>query len=121
MSVVEVTARTDIAALTRHAAGHATGLVEVLPDEATPFFRMELLARGVDVPAGFAVAVVVSGAGALGGTRGDPVGVERGQTVVVPAAAGNWHVDGDVRLLVCRPGTSWPLRSTPGTNEEGAR
>jgi mannose-6-phosphate isomerase len=117
LSVVETAARTDIAALRRHAGAHAAGLVEVLPEAAVPFFRMELLTPGVEVPAGFAVAVVVSGAGAL--TAGDSarVEVERGQTLVVPAASGDWGVDGDARLLVCRPGTTWP----PNTeHQEGA-
>jgi mannose-6-phosphate isomerase len=108
LSVVETTARTDVTALTRHTGAHVAGLVDVLPDDAAPFFRMELLAPGVDVPAGFAVAVVLSGAGALTAVHGGPVDVERGQTLVVPADSGDWHVDGDARLLVCRPGTTWP-------------
>jgi mannose-6-phosphate isomerase len=67
-----------------------------------------LLASGPDLPAGFAVAVVLSGAGRLAASDSEPVDIERGQTLVVPAAAGDWHVDGDVRLLVCRAGTTWP-------------
>jgi mannose-6-phosphate isomerase len=49
-----------------------------------------------------------------------PVDLERGQTLVVPAACGDWQIDGDVRLLVCRPGTTWPPQcpSTP-TQQEG--
>ena len=108
LSVVETTARTDIAALTRRTGAHVAGLVEVLPEEAAPFFRMELLTPGVDVPSGFAVAVALSGAGALTSAHSEPVDVKRGQTLVVPAASGDWRVDGDVRLLVCRPGTTWP-------------
>ena len=46
-----------------------------------------------------------------------PIDVERGQTLVVPAASGGWAVDGHARLLVCRPGTTWP----PNTeHQEGA-
>ena len=80
--------------------------MEVLPEEAAPFFRMELLAPGGHVAAGFAVAVVLSGAGALTAVHSEPIDVERGQTLVVPAACGDWRIEGDVRLLVCRPGTS---------------
>jgi mannose-6-phosphate isomerase len=69
---------------------------------------MELLTPGVDVPAGFAIAVVLSGTGALTGSRSRALDVTRGQTLVVPAGSGDWHVDGDARLLVCRPGTTWP-------------
>jgi mannose-6-phosphate isomerase len=108
LSVVDTSALQDVAALTRHTAAHVAGLVEVLPEEAAPFFRMELLTSGVDVPAGFAIAVVLSGTGALTGSRSRALDVRRGQTLVVPAGSGDWHVDGDARLLVCRPGTTWP-------------
>jgi mannose-6-phosphate isomerase len=91
--------------------------VDVLPEDVAPFFRMDLLTRGVDVPAGFAVAVVLSGTGALTAAHSEPVDVRRGQTLVVPAACGNWHVDGDVRLLVCRPGTTWPPNIEGGTGQ----
>ena len=72
---------------------------------------MELLAAGADVPAGFAVVVAFAGSGSVLSTHGTPLGVDAGQTLVVPAGAGAWHVDGDVRLLVCRPGTTWPPRT----------
>jgi mannose-6-phosphate isomerase len=108
LSAVESAARTDVGALTRHTGADVSGLVQVLPEAAAPFFRMELLTPGVDVPAGFSVAVVLSGAGALAPRHGEPVEIRRGQTLVVPTASGAWRVDGDVRLLVCRPGTTWP-------------
>jgi mannose-6-phosphate isomerase len=114
LSVVDSTPRTDVAALTRHTGAHAAGLVEVLPEEAAPFFQMELLTAGFDVAARFAIAVVLSGAGALTAAHGEPVDVKGGQTLVVPAACGDWHVDGDARLIVCRPGTTWP----PPTKEQ---
>jgi mannose-6-phosphate isomerase len=117
LSVVETAARADVSNLTRHTAAHVGGLVEVLPAEAAPFFRMELLTSGVDVPAGFAVAVVLSGAGSLTAARGEPLDVAGGQTLVVPACSGDWHVGGDARLLVCRPGTTWPPQHTPNTTE----
>ncbi len=61
------------------------------------------------------MAVVLSGAGSVKATDGDPVAVTAGETLVVPAASGEWHVEGDVRLLVCRPGESWPPQRTPNT------
>jgi mannose-6-phosphate isomerase len=108
LSAVETAAVVDVSALTRHTAAHVAGLVEVLPEAAAPYFRMELLTAGVAVPAGFAVAVALSGAGTLTAADSRPLDITRGQTLVVPAASGDWHVDGDVRLLVCRPGTTWP-------------
>jgi mannose-6-phosphate isomerase len=109
LSVVDTTALADPDRLVRHVADD--GLAAVLPPEAAPFFRMESLTAGADVPAGFAVAVVVAGHGALTSDDGASFDVAVGQTLVVPAASGDWHVDGDARLLVCRPGTTWPPRT----------
>jgi mannose-6-phosphate isomerase len=113
LTAVDTAAVADVTQLTRHAA--ADGLAAVLPDEAAPFFRMDLLMPGVDVPAGFAVAVVLAGKGTLTAAHSDPLDVAGGQTLVVPAASGDWCVEGDVRLLVCRPGTTWPptMEGTP--------
>ena len=108
LSVVETSARPDVGALRRHTGAHVAGLVQVLPEEAAPFFRMELLTPEIDVPAGFAVAVVLSGTGVLTAMHSAAVDVNRGQTLVVPAASGDWHIDGNARLLVCRAGTTWP-------------
>lgn len=107
LSAVDTAAITDVTRLTRHAVDGG-GLVAVLPEEAAPYFRMELLAPGSAVAAGFAVAAVVAGTGTLRSHR-STLDVAAGQTVVIPAASGDWHIEGDVRLLVCRPGTTWPL------------
>jgi mannose-6-phosphate isomerase len=114
LSAVDTAALADVAQLTRHADGD--GLLAVLPGQAAPFFRMEMLTKGAEVPAGFAVAVALSGTGRLvAGGASDVLAVTGGQTLVVPAGAGDWHVDGDLRLLVCRPGTTWPP-TTKGTS-----
>lgn len=117
LSVVDTAAVADIATLTRHTPAAAVGLVAVLPDGAASYFRMEMLSPGADVAAGFAVAVVLSGAGTLAPAHSRPLDVARGQTLVVPASCGDWHIDGDVRLLVCRPGTSWPPQIAPLTGK----
>ena len=117
LSAVDTAAVDDITQLRRHTRPDAEGMVAVLPDEAAPFFRMELVSPRAHVPAGFAVAVVLSGAGALTAADGESINVKGGQTLVVPASCGDWHVDGDVRLLVCRPGTTWPPQLTPNTTE----
>lgn len=108
LSVVDTAALADPGQLIRHAPPVPAELVAVLPADADPFFRMELLTAGTEVPAGFAVAVALSGSGAVNATNGAPLDVTAGQTLVVPAAAGSWQVDGAVVLLVCRPGTTWP-------------
>ncbi len=108
LSAVDNAAIADVTQLVRHAGVDGDGLLAVLPEEAAPFFRMELLTQDAEVPAGFAVAVALSGAGQLAPSDGDPIDVKGGQTLVVPAGCGDWHVEGDIRLLVCRPGTTWP-------------
>jgi mannose-6-phosphate isomerase len=110
LSVVDTAALADPGRLICHASA-ASALVAVLPADADPYFRMELLTAGADVPAGFAVAVVLAGSGVLTSAHGAPLDVAAGQTLVIPAAGGGWRVDGDARLLVCRPGTSWPPKS----------
>ena len=89
---------TDVSALTRHTGSHVAGLVPVLAPQAEPFFKMELLTPGTDVPAGFAVAVVLSGAGELTSTHAEPVDLEKGQTL--------------------RPGTTWPPQRVPSTTKQ---
>jgi mannose-6-phosphate isomerase len=84
---------TNVAALTRHTGAHVAGLVEVLPEDAASFFRMELLTPGA---ARFAVAAVLSGAGALTAVHSEPVDVERG-----------------------RPGTTWPPHRPTATEQGG--
>ena len=50
------------------------------------------------LPAGFAVAIVVAGAGTLAG-----LDVTRGDALLVPHAAGPVHADGDLVAIVSRP------------------
>jgi len=52
---------------------------------------------------GFAIVVVTEGAGALLAEGGEPLPVRRGDTVLVPWAAGHCHLEGDVEAIACRP------------------
>lgn len=103
----------DIAALVVHTPPSGTSAVaqRLLPPAADGFFRLDLLApiTGTTprLPAGFAVAIVMDGAGILTGA-GDPMVVRRGQVLAIPAAFGDWQVAGEVRLIACRPGAGWP-------------
>lgn len=114
LSVVDVDALADPGRLLCHAQAAPAMAVSVLPADADPYFRAELLTAGADGPAGFAVAVVVAGSGVLTPSNGVPLDVSAGDTLVVPAACGVWSVDGDARLLVCRAGTSWPPHRPEG-------
>jgi mannose-6-phosphate isomerase len=115
LSVVDTAALADPATLTRHTRAVAARLVPVLPPAAAPYFRMELLSAGAAVPAGFAVAVALAGSGAITPARGPRLDVTAGQTLVIPAACGDWGVDAGLELLVCRPGTTWPPHRPHGT------
>ncbi len=76
--------------------------VRVLPAAADPFFRAELLRGDVELEPGYAVLVVLAGAGSLA-TDGGAVDVRRGHTVLVPYAAGAGRLTGNVQVLRCRP------------------
>lgn len=117
LSAVESQALTDVGDLRRHVDGDEAGAITVLPDAAAPYFHMDLLSPRTDVAAGFAVAVTLSGSGSLVASDGEALTVEKGNTLVVPASSGSWHTEGDVRLLVCRPGDSWPPARTPSSTE----
>jgi len=80
--------------------GRASG--SLLPDEADPFFRAELVTGG-DVR-GFAVLVVIEGDGTLAGEWGSTP-IRRGGTLVLPYGAGPARVEGAVRLVRCGPGS----------------
>lgn len=83
----------------------APGSTSLLPAEADPFFRLHRVTGGGTVAAGFAVVVVLDGAGSLVGGASS-THVRRGAVCAVPAALGDWRVAGDVSVLVARPGVS---------------
>lgn len=75
-----------------------------LPAKAEPFFRAErIVVDGTHaVDSGYAVFVVVDGAGELRTASGD-VAVSRGATVLVPYGAGPVEITGILELVRCRP------------------
>lgn len=83
----------------------------LLTDAALPFFTVDLLAPAVGgtltAPAGFGVGVVLDGAAELTGATGR-LRVEAGQVIAIPRAFGEWQLDGDIRMLYCRPGQDRP-------------
>lgn len=89
----------------------AGGLVNLLPADAEPYFQAHRLrAAQADqpdsdplVPAGFAVVLAVAGRGRLISGRGGGLDLRRGDVAVVPFAAGDWRLVGELEVLVCRP------------------
>jgi mannose-6-phosphate isomerase len=99
---------TDIEGLRRHSTAAApaanSAVQDVMPAKANPYFRAQrVFGRGsVRLDASFAVVVVLSGEGSLEGDGWD-VPVKRGNTFVVPWAAGPVRTTGEVELLRCLP------------------
>ncbi|MEA2228477.1 MAG: mannose-6-phosphate isomerase [Solirubrobacteraceae bacterium] len=102
--------RRDAAALRAPGGRGDGGVTRLLPEAADAFFRAE---RIVPAPIarlhrGFAVLVVIAGAGALLTESGGPLPVRRGDTVLVPWGAGTCHLEGDVVAIACRPPATGP-------------
>ena len=81
------------------------GLTSALPRAADAYFRAQHLdtsAGPVPVDAGFAVIVVLDGAGSI--TSGHGVHpVAKGDVLLMPYAAGDWTADGALVAVACRP------------------
>ncbi len=82
------------------------GVDPLLPAEADPFFRAERLrpaGGSVQLEEGFCILVVVDGAGRLETERGGSVDLRRGDTVLLPFAAGPGTVSGRLEVIRCLP------------------
>lgn len=112
-----------LAGLRRRWTG-VVGTASALPDEAAEFFRAQVVTATeggpVSVPAGFAVTVVVAGAGTLT-TNGDALPIRSGDVLLVPDAAGPVRVDGDVTLIRCLPPTPGQAPANPTDQSPGPR
>jgi mannose-6-phosphate isomerase len=73
-----------------------------LPAAAASYFRVEHLAGGAQLDAGFAILLVLDGSGTLA-TDGGEVALKRGTAVLVPHAAGGGELRGDVTAIRSRP------------------
>ena len=83
----------------------APDLLRGLPPAADPFFRVDIAAAdAVPVPHGFAVAVVLEDGSLEWADGGLPL--TRGDVLAVPDGLGDWAATG--RVVVCRPGATWP-------------
>jgi mannose-6-phosphate isomerase len=89
----------------RGGAHPRSGPERLLPEEANAFFRAERIeADGPSpLPAGFSILIVLEGDGELVAGDGRRLGLARGETVLVPFAAGDCRVEGSLELIRCRP------------------
>jgi mannose-6-phosphate isomerase len=77
----------------------------LLPAAADGFFRAELVdgRSPRELTPDFAVLVVTEGEGELHWDVGEPVALVRGETLLVPYAAGTTSISGAVRVVRCMP------------------
>ena len=82
------------------------GVEQLLPAEADPFFRAERLrpVPAATLEPAFSILVVTGGSGRLE-TRGGSLDLGRGDTVLVPFAAGPGEVRGRLEAVRCLPPT----------------
>jgi mannose-6-phosphate isomerase len=81
---------------------------DLLPSDADPYFRAQRVqpAGGeVELEPSFAILIAVRGTGALHTERGDSLPLARGDTVLVPFAAGATAITGGVEVIRCLPPT----------------
>jgi mannose-6-phosphate isomerase len=74
----------------------------MLPAAANPFFQAEFCVDGAELPAAFAVLVVISGDGELKSEHGT-VQLRTGSTVLIPYGAGPTSLHGSVQAVRCLP------------------
>jgi mannose-6-phosphate isomerase len=88
----------------RGGPGGRPGVERLLPAEADPFFRAERLRPepAAAIEAAFSILVVVGGSGRLE-TAGGALDLGRGDTVLVPFAAGPGKVRGRLEAVRCLP------------------
>jgi mannose-6-phosphate isomerase len=70
----------------------------LVPPEAERFFRAERVRGGASLEPAYSILVVVDGAGRLDGLE-----LKRGDTVLVPFAAGAGELSGDLEAIRCLP------------------
>ncbi len=89
----------------RHTATDEAATVDLLAPAAQPFFRADRLrpAGPLALDPSFSVLVVSGGEGRLRAEHGSVHTVSTGDTWVVPHAAGECEIDGDVTVIRCRP------------------
>lgn len=83
-----------------------SGALSILPAEADPYFRAERLLPDpvAELDAGFSIVVVLRGSGVLAASDGSELPVKRGNTLLVPHAAGPCRLSGELEAVRCRPG-----------------
>jgi mannose-6-phosphate isomerase len=97
---------TRLESLVRHTAERGDAVVPLFGWQAEEFFRAERLHPGrrtIELDPSLCVLVVLEGTGRLRTEHGGELALRRGDTAVVPFAAGPSILDGDLVAIRCRP------------------
>ncbi len=89
--------------LVRHQEDTGAPVRDLFGQPVQAYFRAERVRGGAELPPSFGVLVALSGTGALHTEHAGDVPVSRGDTFVLPHAAGAATVDGDVVAIRCLP------------------
>jgi mannose-6-phosphate isomerase len=99
------TSARDPESIITHTGGLEESTVELLVPGAAEFFRADRLhpKPALALDPSFAVLVVLDGRGTLKTEHGGDLALTKGDTVVVPHAAGQAEVSGELTIIRCRP------------------
>jgi len=100
------TATRDPETIVKRTAELGAPVVDLLAEGSSPFFRADRLRpaeAALALDPSFAVLVVLHGTGVLRTEHGGEVPLSRGETYVVPYAAGQAELSGEVTVIRCRP------------------
>jgi len=87
-------------------------LRSVLPLKSDGYFRAHLAPGSGEFPAGFAVALVLDGSGAISFANAPEMAISKGDAVVIPHSAGTFTFSG-ANAIVCRPPLAELARVAP--------
>lgn len=80
-----------------------SAIARLMPTGADPFFRAERIRAGALLDPSVAVLIGTRGSGSIRFAGGEEFPFERGQTAIIPHAAGSAAVHGDLEFIRCRP------------------
>jgi mannose-6-phosphate isomerase len=77
-------------------------LRSILPLKSDGYFRAHLAPGAGDLPAGFAIVLVLDGAGEISYANAPTMAIAKGDAVVIPFSAGAFSLSG-ANAVICRP------------------
>ncbi|GHF21548.1 mannose-6-phosphate isomerase [Amycolatopsis deserti] len=94
-----------LASIVKHTAEEEGSTVDLLAAGSAGFFRADQLrpSPALALDPSFAVLVALDGEGTLRTEHGGEIAVAKGETLVVPHAAGQLELAGEVTVIRCRP------------------